>query len=96
MLGAGRRDLFQILGVSVAFLFLLRNGHRHVAAIFHFVPQSLESRLKSRHPHRRRPHIDAAARLSQIQRHANHTNLLGRDVGGADRCLHKILVNCEI
>ena len=61
VLGAGRSNFFQILGVGIAFFFLLRNGYGNVAAVFDFVPERFEARFESGDAHRGRPHIDAAA-----------------------------------
>ncbi len=83
VLGAGRRDFLQIFGVRVAFFFLLRYGHGNVAAIFHLMPQRFQPRLEPRHSDGRRPHIDATPGLAQIERHADHPNLLGRNVRSA-------------
>src|SRR2546423_1754912 len=47
MLGASGRDLLQIFGVRVALFLLLRNGDGDIAAVFHFVPERLQSRLES-------------------------------------------------
>ena len=81
VLGAGRGDFFQVLRVGGAFLFLFRDGDGDVAAVFHLVPQSFEARFKSGDAHRRRPHIDAAPRLPEVERDADDADFAARDVG---------------
>ena len=83
MLGAGRGDFLQILRVRVAFFLLFRHGDGDVAAVFDLVAERLEARFESGDADRRRSHVDAAARLAEIERHTDDANFSGRDVGGA-------------
>ena len=59
-----------------------------VAGIFNHMPQLLEPRFKTSHAHRRRSHINPAARLAKIERHPNNADLLGSDVRSGNVSSH--------
>ena len=82
VLGAGGGDFFQILRVGSAFLLLFRDGDGNIAAVFDHVSQGFQARFQAGDAHRRRPHVDAAARLAKVERNADHADLLGSDAGG--------------
>src|SRR5579862_835092 len=82
MLRARRGNLLQVFCVGVAFFFLLGNGNRDITPIFHDVSQRFQARFQSRHPHGRRPHVDAAARLPQVQWNTDDTNSLRNNARG--------------
>ena len=94
MLGAGGRDLFQIFGVGVAFLFLLRDGDGDVAAVFHFVAERFEPGFQSGHADGGRAHVDAAAGLAEVKGNADDANFSGSDVVGG-RSGHVIIVSID-
>ena len=60
VLGAGRRDFLQVLRVRVAFLLLLGDSNRNVAAVLHLVAERLQTcspvrrRARPTDPYRRR------------------------------------------
>ena len=53
---------------------------RNVAAVLDVVAERLELALESGDAHRRWTHVDAAARLPEIERHADDADLLGFNV----------------
>ena len=53
---------------------------RDVACILHDVAESLELGFQSGNAHGRGPHVDAAARLAEVERHADDADLLGLNV----------------
>src|SRR6516162_8042221 len=81
MLGARGGDLFQILRVRIAFFFLLGNSDGNVAAVFDFMPDYLQTCFQSCHTNGGRAHIDAAARLAEIEGNTNDANLAARGTG---------------
>ena len=93
MLGAGRRDLLQIFGVGIAFFLLLGNSDRDIAAILNFMSSRLKTRFQPRNSDRGRPHVNTTPGLAQIERHSDHANFLGSDVGGADVGRHRKMCN---
>ena len=94
VLGAGRGDLLQIFCVGIAFFLLLGNGDGDVSGVFDNVTERLQSRFETSDPHCRGTHIDAAARLAEVERYTDDTNLAGRDAGEGwrDGC-HKFMAN---
>src|SRR6201987_1894984 len=84
-LGTGRGNFLQILGVGGAFLLLLRDCDRDVAAILDDVADSLETSFESGDTDSRRTHVDASARLPEVEWDADDANLLWRDA--AERCV---------
>src|SRR5258708_22217742 len=88
MLGAGRGDLLQILGVSVAFFFLFGYGNGYVATILNFMAEGFEARFKSCDAHSRWSHIDAATRLAEIEGNPDDADFPGNDAGGDGSSSH--------
>jgi hypothetical protein len=86
VLGAGRGNFFQVLGIRRAFFFLLGNRDRHVATVFHFVTESFKARFETGYANRRRSHVDATAGLAKIERNSDDTNSASRNVGGERGC----------
>jgi hypothetical protein len=76
--------------VSVALFFLFGDGDGDIAAIFHFVAKRFQSRFETGDAHGGRAHIDAAARLAEVQGYADHPNLFRNNVGGTDG-RHRVL-----
>ena len=76
-LRAGFGDFGEVLGARIAFRPRLQHGDRHVAAVLHDVAERFELALQPGDADGRRPHVDAAARLSEIERNADDANLLG-------------------
>jgi hypothetical protein len=74
---ASLSDLFQILRVLRAFLFLFRNGDRNVTGIFDVMTDLLETRLEPGHSDSGGSHVDSAARLSKIERDSDYTDFAG-------------------
>ena len=81
MFRAGGGDFFQIFGVRVAFFFLLGNGDGDVATVFDVVPERFEPRFEAGDANGRWAHVDAAARLAEVERNADDANFPGSDVG---------------
>ena len=77
---AGLGDFLQILGVGIAFGLGFGQGDRHVAAVLDVVAQGLELGFESGDAHRRRTHVHAAARLAEVERHADDADVFGFDV----------------
>ena len=74
-LGAGVGDLLQIARVRFPETLGFGNRDGDIAAVVDRVAQRLQPGFKSGNPHRRGPHIHAAARLAQIQRYAKDADL---------------------
>ena len=81
MLGARCSNFLQILGVWLAFFFLLGDSDRHIAAVFNHVTERLQPRFQAGNADSRWPHIHPAARLAQVEGNADDAYLLGRDAG---------------
>jgi len=79
--------------MGVAFGLLLGNGNGNIAAIFHLMSQRFQASLQTGHAHGGWTHIDAAARLPKVERHANYANLSRNDASGRIRC--HIFVICN-
>src|SRR5438309_2200049 len=82
-LGTGCGDFLQIFCVGGAFFLLLRDSDRDIAAVLDDVADSLETSFESGDTDGRRTHVDASARLAEVEWDADDTNLLGSD--GAER-----------
>ncbi len=76
VLGARRCDFFQILCVRIAFLFLLGDRDGDVAGVFYDVAERFEACFQPGDAHRRGPHVHAAARRAQIERHTDDADFL--------------------
>jgi hypothetical protein len=90
VLGAGGRDLLEILGVGLAGVLLFRDGNTDIAAVFDIVSELFELVLKPGDTDSGRPHIDTAARLTEIERDAKDANLLGNNADGRCRYANHI------
>ena len=80
-LGAGGGDFFQIFRVGGAFLFLFGDGDGDVAAVFDVVADGFEARFEAGDTNGRGAHVDAAARLAEIEWDADDADLLWGDAG---------------
>ena len=74
--GAGVGDFFQVLGVRIARRLRFGQRDRHVAFVFDDVAQRLELAFEAGDADCRGAHINATARLTEIERHADDANLL--------------------
>jgi hypothetical protein len=53
-----------------------RDGYSNIPAVDYVIAQCFEVCLQARNPQRRRPHVHAAALLSEVQRNSDNLNLL--------------------
>ena len=74
-------DLWQEPRAFVAQGRRLRDGRLDVAFVSHVVPESDETLLEPRVPDRRRPHVDAAPALPEIERRTDDRDLALRAHG---------------
>src|ERR1700732_5007235 len=79
-LDAGCGDFFEVFGVGGSFFFLLRDGHSDVAGIFDNVPDGFEACFESGDADRGRTHVNAAARLAEVERNTDHADLAWSNV----------------
>src|SRR5262249_25497826 len=84
-LGAGGSDFFQVFRVGGAFFFLLGDGNGDIAAVFDVVADRFQARFESSDADGRGTHVDAAARLAEVERDADDAELLWSDAG--ERCV---------
>ena len=74
------RDFIEVLGIGIA----LRPGFLHrdvdIAAVLNVVTERLELGLKTGNAHGGGSHIHAAARLAEIERHADDADVLGLNI----------------
>src|SRR5277367_323131 len=97
MLGAGCGNLLQIFRMRITFLLLLSYGDSDVSAVLDDVSDRLKTRLEAGDADRRRPHIHAAARLAEVERNANNTNLSRNNAReGWGSCSHKFELNAAM
>jgi hypothetical protein len=73
-LRARLRNLFQILGVRRAFLLLFGDSNGYVTRIFDVMADLFQSRFETGYADRRWSHVDAPARLTQVERNADYAN----------------------
>src|SRR5262249_23223956 len=84
-LGAGGGDFFQVFRVGGAFFFLLGDGNGDIAAVFDVVADGFKARFESGDADGRGTHVDAAARLAEVERDADDADVLWSDAG--ERCV---------
>ena len=75
---AGFADLLDVFCVRLAGVSGLSNRHRDIAPVAYHMTQRLEPGFEAGYPDRGRPHIDAAARLAQIEGHAENADMARR------------------
>ena len=80
LLCAGRSDLLQILGVRIAFFFLLGDCDGYIPCVLDNVPQLFKPGLETGNANSGWPHINAAAGLAQVERHTNDADFLRRNI----------------
>jgi hypothetical protein len=73
-------NLFEVLGAGISLGLRFQHGDGDVAGVFDVVAEGLELGFETRHAHGGRAHVDAAARLAEIERHADDSDVLGFDV----------------
>jgi hypothetical protein len=78
-LGAGGRNLLEILRVGGAFLLLFRNGDGDIASILDDVANGFEARFESSDADGGWAHVDAAPRLAEVEGDSDDADLLGGD-----------------
>src|SRR5258708_1192991 len=79
-LDAGCGDFFEVFGVSRSFLFLFGDSDGDVASVFDNVSNALKARFESGDADGGRTHVNAAARLAEVERNADHADLAWSDV----------------
>src|ERR1035438_485295 len=82
--GAGGGDFLKIFGVGGAFFFLFRDSDGDIAGIFDDVSYGFETGFQSGDANGGRTHVNAAARLAEVKRNADHADLARSNV--AVRC----------
>ena len=87
--GASRGNFLQVLGVRRAFFFLLRDGDGDVAGVFDDVADGFEAGFESGDADGGWTHVDAAARLAEVERNADHADLAGSDTAVGRGSCHK-------
>ena len=80
VLGAGSGNFFRYLADGSPAFFCSAMATEMFPRILHHVPQFFQPRLQAGHAYRRGSHVHAPARLSQVERDANHPDFPGHDV----------------
>src|SRR6266478_5876144 len=96
-LDAGDGDFLEVFGVGGAFFFPFRDGDGDVARIFDNVANGFEAGFESGNADGGRTHVNAAARLTEVERNADHADLPRSDVaeGCASQC-HRSVLRCQL
>ena len=81
---AGGGDLLEITGVQLAGIFLLGEHNGDIAAVFDDVAESFQLGFEAGDADGRRPHVDPAALLAEIERNADHLD--GAAGNASERC----------